>query len=114
MSSNYVVVHYKDDFKCEGNKKDFFKKYFSDSILTGGGEIDDAKVDEIKKCAFIYFTDSNVAKRSADKKKITIGDFTFDVKIGKNSTASNKSVIREQIPIYIRPILIDGDNVGIM
>ena len=101
--SNFIIIHLKDDFMQQQPNAplEFLKKYFSDSILTGGGQIDDtlSKLSKEQMKAFIHFTEPNVAKRVADRKSIPIGMFSFEVELGKLN-------IR-------RPILIDGNNVGI-
>ena len=100
-SSNFVVVHYNDDFASVENKKDFLMNYFRDSILTGGSEIDEATLSKEKKQACIYYKEPDVAKRVADRKSVAIGPFLFEVKVGKPNI------------LVKRPILIDGNNVGI-
>ena len=103
MSSNLLIIKYKEDFARQSNRLELLKKYFSDSILTGGGKIDDkqSKLINGKNEAHIYFTEPGVAQRVADRKTIPMGTFSFDVELGKANI-----VIR-------RPILIDGNNVGI-
>ena len=103
MSSNYIIVQYNDDLARQPNPLDLLIKYFSDPFVTGGGQIDHKRTNLNKKKneAFINFIEPDVAKRVADRKRITIGVLTFDVELGKART-----LIR-------RPILIDGNNVGI-
>ena len=101
--SNFIVLNYEDNF-AQLNQQDqlnFLKKYFSDPVITGGSEIDEATLSKEKKQACIYYKEVEVAKRVADRKSVTISQFKFEVKLGKPT-----------IPVR-RAILIDGNNVGI-
>ena len=108
MNSDFVIVHLNEDFLAQQRKRQLnvlsiLEKYFSDEILTSGGELDEklTRVDVEQLKAFIYFIECGVAQRVAERKKISIGLVSFYVELGKPSI-----VIR-------RPVLIDGNNVGI-
>ena len=128
-----AIVYYDDQFSStQTDKKQLLKLLFEDQNLTGGGETVSIVLNENGKQAFIYFKEMDAFERVVEKKKITVGSYKFTVT--RNSKAAESKaqgpVAKEAVdntdgpmkmtpkltPLsyqYRRPIIIDGNNLGV-
>jgi hypothetical protein len=133
--AGYVLVHFGKDFAACENKEDLLRVYFQNKTLTNGGEISSFNIPTGKNTAFIHFKEKGVAESVAQKGSLVISPFSkFDIKLGqkdhgkKNKPPStptpsvtpnilplsnNNPSAMNQLHIFKRSIIIDGNNVAI-
>lgn len=125
-TNKMIVVYFDQEFSKNPDKDNVLRCIFGDVNLTSGGEIEHLNFNPKCNQAFIYFKETDVAKRVANKRNITIGKYKFNVKLNNRTQSLSRdrqsnernyddSKEARMIPTYLnkRPIIIDGNNVGI-